>query len=103
MTLNYRQHGANQVGAKKWGWRHIINVFDKGVEAMQQSLRRTGQQAEALLQMPVLDTETRKVVQTYVDIFHSRRTGWYRKRVMLLRGRYFKYGLLRNIAMFVFI
>lgn len=103
VTLNYRQHGANQVGAKEWGWRHIRNIFDQGAESMQQSLRRTGQQAEALLHMPVLDKETRKVVQTYVDILHSGHFNWYRRRVALLRGRYFKYGLLRNIAMFILI
>ncbi len=103
VTLNYRQHGATQVGAKRWGWGHISNVFNKGSEAVRQSLCRTGQQAEALLQMRVLDKDARKVVQTYVNIFHSDHSGWYRRRVTLLRGRYFKYGLLRNIAMFILI
>lgn len=103
VTLNYRQHGTNQVGAKKWGWRHIRNIFDQGVESMQQSLHRTGQQAEALLQMNILDKATSKVVITYVDIFHSGYSNWYRRRVALLRGRYFMYGLLRNIAMFILI
>ena len=103
VTLNYRQHGMNQVGAKEWGWRHIRTIFDQGVESMQQSLRRTGLQAEALLQMHVLDEEKERIVQTYVDIFHSGNSSWYRRRVTLLRGRYFKYGVLRNIAMFILI
>ncbi|MDT8451880.1 MAG: glycosyltransferase family 2 protein [Gammaproteobacteria bacterium] len=61
VTLNYRQHGANQVGAKQWGWRHIRNIFDQGVQSMQQSLRKTGQQAEALLQIHVLNKEAKRL------------------------------------------
>ncbi len=96
----YRQHGENVLGAKKWS---IWTIFScgYGIEACRSRLIMTRNQAVSLLKSGQLSTsENQQTVKAYVDMFSQ---GWLRRRYTMLREGYYKYGFLRNLAMFVFV
>jgi glycosyltransferase involved in cell wall biosynthesis len=99
-TLIYRQHDTNDTGAKKWGWRYVMRLFLSGRTMVKNDLLRTRDQALELLSHPMLDQSARNLIQHYVHLYEL---GWFRKRYMLIKYGYFKYGLIRNIGLFLFI
>jgi hypothetical protein len=100
-ALKYRQHDRNEVGAKQWGWRFIRHrVSDPG--EIRQSLSNTQIQANAFLERygARLSPAQYKLTRDYATL--SSQTFWGR-RSTILRGGYFKNGLMRNVGLLTFV
>ena len=97
-TIQYRQHDNNDTGAKKWGLGFIIRTIRQGRELQLQSLLRTRVQAEALVEAGVLSDINRQIVEKYVSLYSS---NWIMRHIEMLRMGFFKYGVIRNMAMFL--
>ncbi len=98
-TVMYRQHGANDIGAKKWSFRYALRrASELYGRAQGQALRRTQQQAELFLHRyrEDMDEPTRQMVATYADL---RRRSFLSRRMAIVRGGFFKVGLLRNLGL----
>jgi len=98
-TVMYRQHDANDTGAKKWGIDYFFDVIINGKGALRKDLLITRDQAKALLSHPALNQEAKSVVRRYIDLYEM---GWARKRYNMIKYGYLKYGLIRNIGLFLF-
>ena len=97
-TVLYRQHEDNDTGAKKWGLQYILQMIAGGRDNMQKQLLKTYRQAQALLLLASLSDVNKETVAIYVKLYES---GWMRKRIMILRNRFFKNGFVRNVAVFM--
>lgn len=98
VTVCYRQHGANDTGAKQWGLRYIANGLIQGRKHYKQSIQRTRLQARALLDSGRLDDGQAAVVERYVGL--PSKNGLHR-RIIAIRSGFLKYGMIRNIAFFL--
>jgi len=97
-TVKYRQHENNDTGAKHWGLRFIIKSIKRGRDLQIQSLLKTRTQAVMLLESNVLSDKNRKIVERYISMYSG---NWFLRRIKMFRMGFFKYGLFRNIAMFL--
>jgi len=97
-TVKYRQHDNNDTGAKHWGVHFIIKAIRQSRHLQIQSLMKTRTQAEALLSVNILNDENREIVERYISMYSG---NWFARRIEMFRMGFFKYGLLRNIAMFL--
>ena len=98
VTVIYRQHDRNDTGAKKWGMRHILITIVNGPRQWRANLMKTRDQARELINTGLLDDNESVVVRNYVDMFDKT---WFWRRVSMIRGGFMKYGVTRNIAMFL--
>lgn len=99
-TMLYRQHGANDIGANKYGIAYIIRKLLVGLSGMRTSLLKTHCQACLFLECYAsrLVPEHRLLVKAYCHL--PERSFWTR-RWQMLRFGFFKHGLFRNIGMFL--
>lgn len=97
-TVKYRQHDTNDTGARRWNLAYIFRAIVRGRESQLQSLHKTRIQAMALLQTDVLNAVNRRILEKYVSLYE---TNWFIRRKAMLRMGFFKYGVIRNIAMFL--
>lgn len=99
-TVYYRQHAQNDIGAKKWGVKQFSNYAENSISQLRLRLLATKQQANELLVTDILDPNEVVIIKQYVQIFGM---GWIQKRLALIKYGFFKYGVLRNIVMFLVI
>ena len=99
-TVLYRQHQNNLLGATRINCLGVPENFFQKLFHCRESLYRTRDQAEALLDQDLLNKEDRKLVYRYAKLFNERCLS---KRKALLTNGYLKQGVLRNFAMFVYI
>lgn len=99
-TVLYRQHGANDTGAKEYGISYIARKMLAGLGEMKASLQETQCQACLFLECYAsrLAPEQRLLVKAYC---HFPARGFWARRWQMLRLRFFKHGLSRNIGMFL--
>ena len=96
-TVKYRQHAGNDTGARRWDSGFVLGSVSERASQIQ-SLQKTRVQAEALLAAGVLNDKNSRIVRKYVSLYTG---NWLIRRIEMLRGGFFKYGVLRNIAMFL--
>ena len=96
-TVLYRQHKRNTIGAIRWSLFYVLRSLFSASQH-RQSLLNTCNQAKELLATGVFDNEDEVILRQYLNMFEQ---GWIKRRVSMIRGRYFKNGLTRNIAMFL--
>ncbi|HEC2597219.1 glycosyltransferase family 2 protein [Raoultella ornithinolytica] len=94
----YRQHGNNQVGAKKIGFKNLFD-FEKFKEALS-SIRATKEQAKLFLAdfSDSIDSKTSGIANDYVLSFQK--SFVFRLRLFLKYG-IVKYGFVRNAVFFI--
>jgi len=97
-TVKYRQHDKNDTGAKQWGLEFIIKWISRGREMQLRSLLRTRTQAEALINVNIISNKNKKIVERYIAMYSG---NWFARRFEMIRMGFFKYGVLKNIAMFL--
>lgn len=99
-TMLYRQHGANDTGAKRYGLAYMARKMLAGLGEMKASLLETQSQACLFLECYAsrLAPEQHLLVKAYCQ-FPAR--GFWARRWQMLRFGYFKHGLFRNIGMFL--
>jgi glycosyltransferase involved in cell wall biosynthesis len=99
-TVLYRQHDKNAIGAKKWCTKYILREFLKGSSRYLDSYRRTRDQAKALLNSGLIDGNSCLTIKIYVDMFEK---NWLERRMIMLKEGPYKYGFVRNLAMFIYL
>lgn len=97
-TVLYRQHPDNDTGAKQWGLSYVFKIIGTGRSGMNHQLIKTFVQAQALLDRLPGDDRHRELIERYVSLFGS---SWLMRRLSLLRHGFFKFGFIRNIAVFL--
>jgi len=97
-TVLYRQHEANDTGAKAWNSGYVVGMLKKGRGRLKRNLLKTRCQAVALKKSNTLDHKESVVVNEYINMFEA---SWVRRRFIMLRNGFMKFGFIRNIAMFV--
>ncbi|MDP2783281.1 MAG: glycosyltransferase family 2 protein [Sulfurimicrobium sp.] len=99
-TMLYRQHGANDTGAKNYGLAYVLQKALAGLSEMKASLLKTQCQACAFLGRYAsrLVPEQRLLVKTYC---HVSARGFWMRHWQMFRFGFFKHGFFRNIGMFL--
>jgi hypothetical protein len=97
-TVRYRQHGNNDTGAKPWGVWFILKAIMHGREPLVESLLKTRKQALSLAQADVLGKAGTELLYKYISLGD---VNWLARRIIMFREKFYKYGVIRNIAMFM--
>jgi glycosyltransferase involved in cell wall biosynthesis len=102
-TILYRQHGANDTGAKEWGAAFIARQASSVCRrdgATAEGLRATHEQARAFLDIfgDRLSSEQSALVRAYG---HLPTQPAVRRRLSLIRHGFLKTGAIRNIGLFL--
>lgn len=99
-TILYRQHGANDTGAKRWGLPYILKKLCEGVGGLRTSINRTQVQAKAFLERfkEDLDPMTLEQVSKYAKLGQM---GYLQRRLVALKYGFSKVGLVRNIGFYI--
>lgn len=104
-TVNYRQHGENQVGANTLEISRLFKIIAKPLQ-LRQRIRRilidTSVQAKAVLKAAHnnIRLEHRDLLQGYADIA---KMSFFKKRIFLLKYNIRFSSFYRNCAFFLFI
>lgn len=95
-TILYRQHGSNDTGAKKFGYKHIFNQFRS-----RPRLDKYFIQAKAFFNVhgEQLNTSQQMMLK---DLAEWENTGFCKRRWLIIRYRLWKKGVIRNIGLMVF-
>jgi glycosyltransferase involved in cell wall biosynthesis len=98
-TILYRQHDNNDVGAKEWNLSYIMDMARSGRSNLKAFLQKTQLQAKAFL-----DIFKDELTEKHTDILNAYsilgQQNFLIKRLTLIKYRFFKIGLLRNIGLF---
>ncbi|RJX22059.1 MAG: glycosyltransferase family 2 protein [Ammonifex sp.] len=99
-TILYRQHGANDTGAKRWGLPYILKKLREGAAGLRTSIHRTQVQAKAFLDRFKEDLDPRLFdqVSKYAELGQM---GYLQRRLVAFKYGFFKVGLVRNIGFYV--
>ncbi len=99
-TLLYRQHGDNQVGST--GFLSYVVGRLRSIGRQREKLRQSFAQADALLELysDRMTPEKRRLVREFAELQDY---GFIKRRRLLIKNRYFKSGLIRNIGLFIII
>lgn len=99
-TILYRQHGANDTGAKRWGLPYILRKLREGVVGLRTSVHRTQVQAKAFLNRFKEDLDPRLFdqVSKYAELGQM---GHLQRRLVAFKYGFFKVGLVRNIGFYI--
>jgi hypothetical protein len=101
VTVLYRQHGSNRIGAKRRGMGYVIRqaLSMIGSGELAEGLRNAQQQAGVFLERfgSTLRGEPRSTVQAYAN---PGKCGFLGKRLRLLRYGFYKAGVIRSIGLF---
>lgn len=95
-TILYRQHGANQVGAKRWGLELILRRAQNMLE-LEDSIERKIRQAQAFLERydQKLSDPQRTAVKAFAGL---RKHSFIGRRVLIVQHGFWFYGLARNLG-----
>jgi glycosyltransferase involved in cell wall biosynthesis len=98
--IEYRQHGHNVTGAKKWGAPYVMNrarhIYSEG--GARETIAGNFRQAEVFLSRfkSRLDPAQKEVIGNFAAI---RQQGALGRRWSLVRNRFWKAGLARNVGL----
>ncbi len=95
-TVKYRQHSENVAGAKKWGLKYIVTTIFTRRKKYRKSFMQMREQAISLVNSRQLKENDKIIVTRYIDSFNY---GWFRRRAVLIRMGFLKYGVIRNLAL----
>lgn len=99
-TLRYRQHSGNMIGGSSFS--DYVKSRLSGVSEQKKALRKTYRQGEAffLLYRDKMNPEQRKTAGCFARM---ERTGWFMRRVNMIRYGFTKSGLVRKVGLFFLI
>ncbi len=95
-TVLYRQHGDNNIGAKRWGIRRILKQA-KSTQEVRASMLKTMKQSQALLDRyrDRMTPSQLKLVESYAHLPYMSKI----ERVKtMFKYRFFKHGTIRTIG-----
>lgn len=100
-TIYYRQHGLNDVGAKRWDFKYIQKRFREQNQIKCQLLKYQNQ-AKCLLDQfsDRLNTEQLDILY---DLANLSNFGKMQKIKTLMKHRLYKHGIARNVGTFLYV
>lgn len=95
VTIKYRQHGKNTVGAKGFDILFIVKSIFKKI-----SLENNISQSKAFLEKfkEELDENAIKMLEKFTTLNQK---NWFEKRIVLLKYKLLKQGFIRNLGLFL--
>jgi glycosyltransferase involved in cell wall biosynthesis len=95
-TIKYRQHGNNEVGAKRFDWKTAFGLVSKRKQLLE-NIRKAVRQAEKfhIQYKALLNPKDLEMVRKYMRITHFPRI--YRL-YLLVKYRLYKFAFIRNIG-----
>ncbi|HIU66623.1 MAG TPA: glycosyltransferase family 2 protein [Candidatus Caccomorpha excrementavium] len=98
VTLSYRQHGGNEVGTRKFS--EYVKIRLGALKKQKEELLLTQKQAESFLEMygQKLNEKNRRLIGNFAVLS---KMNWAKRRWCMLRYRYYKTGIVRNIGVFL--
>jgi len=101
-TILYRQHDANEIGAKPWSFALLKKKMFGDNGQVREGLLNAQKQARAFLETyrDKLPEDKCKIVECYA---HLNEHPYHEKIYLLLKSRLFKAGLLRNLGLWTHI
>ena len=96
-TMKYRQHGLNEIGAKGFTLKYIV---DKFFESDNKLMDDNIIQAKAFLDSfdNNIDKNSKKMLENFV---HIKSKNYLQKRMFLVKNGLFKHGFIRNMGLFI--
>ncbi len=96
--VQYRQHGGNHLGAVRYGWNYFRRSAGGGRESLHGQLVRTQRQAYGFYKKNEarLSPAQREIILGWADID---RKGFWKKRLIALKGCYVKNTLSRTVGL----
>ena len=99
-TVNYRQHSANVIGGSYGHIEAIFRLIKRKQLHLKKYMEITRKQAEALLATGKVYGKSKNIIDEYLKLYEL---GWFKRRVTAIRKRYFRYGMIRNILIMIYI
>lgn len=100
-TMLYRQHGSNVVGSIEFSKENVMEKASTW-RKQKQALLDTQTQAGSLYQLVQNDLEEDK--KRIIHVFASlQKKNWIKRRIQIVRYRFWKSGIIRNIGILLFI
>lgn len=99
-TVLYRQHASNDIGANQWSLRLSLPELMKKHKNYQENMVKKCNQAKLLLELGKLNNKQAECVSQFVDLPDQ---GWLKRRLTIFRMGFYKYGVIRNIAQFLWV
>ncbi len=98
-TVLYRQHDLSEIGAKRWDLLFIL----KGMTSLKDkkiSIENTINQAKCFLERyrSELSSNDLEMVKAYAQLNER---NFLKKRLLIIKHRFFKIGIIRNLGMFL--
>lgn len=103
-TIGYRQHGGNEVGAKRFDTKYIIKKLSeihKG-EMRQKTLASISKQAQAVLKMERDKSIDPKKNDSAVQLSNIMSKSRFERKMIIVKGNFYKIGWQRNTAWILF-
>jgi hypothetical protein len=96
-TALYRQHGANDTGARQGSLFSLLRVFSE-IGRIRNDLQRIRSQAELFLERyrPMLQHDAAELVEAFARLGER---GAIMRRVVIVRYGFYHTGFLRNVGM----
>lgn len=98
--IDYRQHGGNVTGAKKWGPGYVAERAKRlyAVDGARETVKRNIRQAQVFLLRfdDRLQEDQMLIVQNFAGI---RERGLFSRRLALFRNAFWKRGVMRNLGL----
>ncbi len=97
-TLCYRQHGNNEVGTR--GFAEYVKERTGSLKKQKEALLLTQKQAQNFLDLygQEMDEKNRAITEHFAEL---NRVNWLKRRWYLVRYRYYKTGVVRNVGVFL--
>lgn len=101
-TILYRQHGNNEVGAHRYKSIGFILNRVKNIKKIKESIESTIVQAELFNELfkDVIKDEDKKILEAFISL---KKKGFFYKRKMVIKYKFYKSGLARCIGYFIFV
>ncbi len=99
-TILYRIHNANNWGARKFGFKYIIERFLYEHELIKKVIYAQIKQACKFLEI-YKDKLACEKIETLENFCKIEYAGFLKKRKIIIENKFFRYGFLRNIALFL--
>jgi len=98
--IDYRQHGRNVTGAKRWGVRYVAERATRlyAADGARETIALSIQQAQVFMSRfdGRLRSDQMLVVQSFAGI---RKRGVFSRRLTLIRNAFWKRGVVRNLGL----
>ena len=103
-TMHYRQHEGNCIGASRWSLLNKVRdivTLSKFIKTYRATFNLTYAQTDSFLSLyrNNLTSDQIDILTKYVKLASS---PWLGKRVSIVNNRFFRYGLVRKFAQFLF-